>query len=321
MLPTLLDLAQQLTQAGKPFVLATVIWCERPTSAKPGAQAIVQEDGQITGWVGGSCAQPVVIREAQRVLREGGEPYLLRLGAPDMGIQRDNVRIFPMTCTSGGVLDIYIEPHLPAPQLLLIGDSPVIGALSQLAPVLNFEVSHVPYAELNKVSVNERSSILVATHGQYDEDALEMALRSSAAYVGMVGSHRRVDACREYLRGSGLSEEQIARLHAPAGLDIGAQTPEEIAASILAELVQVRRRGVSAREPVALPVTEEATTNDEATHQTHETAIDPVCGMTVEIATARHRTNYDGRDFYFCCPACKRLFERSPQEYFVSNQK
>ena len=113
MLPTLLDLAQQLTLAGKPFVLATVIWCERPTSAKPGAQAIVQEDGQITGWVGGSCAQPVVIREAQRVLREGGEPYLLRLGASDMGIQRENVRIFPMTCTSGGVLDIYIEPHLP----------------------------------------------------------------------------------------------------------------------------------------------------------------------------------------------------------------
>src|SRR5947199_4215645 len=105
----LLDLAYQLTQAGKPFIMATVVWCERPTSAKPGAQAIVQEDGQITGWVGGSCAQPVVIREAQRVLREGGEPYLLRLGAPDMGIQRDNVRIFPMTCTSGGVLDIYIE--------------------------------------------------------------------------------------------------------------------------------------------------------------------------------------------------------------------
>src|SRR5690349_24813280 len=116
----LLELAQQLTQAGKPFVLATVIWCERPTSAKPGAQAIVQVDGTITGWVGGSCAQPVVIREAQRVLREGGDPYLLRLGASDMGIQRDNVRVFPMTCTSGGVLDIYIEPHLPSPQLVLI---------------------------------------------------------------------------------------------------------------------------------------------------------------------------------------------------------
>lgn len=317
---SLLELAQQLTQARKPFVIATVIWCERPTSAKPGAQAIVQEDGHITGWVGGSCAQPVVIREAQRVLREGGDPYLLRLGAPEVGIQRDDVRVFPMTCTSGGVLDIFIEPHLPSPQLILIGDSPVIVALSQLAPVLDFEVTRPHYADLSQLAINERTAILVATHGQYDEDALERALRSSAAYIGMVGSRRRADACRAYLRESGLSEAQIARLHAPAGLDIGAVTPQEIAASILAELVQVhRRRSVeSGNNQTSLPMTEETPTTNE---DTHETAIDPVCGMTVEVAVARHRTNYDGRDFYFCCPACKRLFERNPQEYFVRNEK
>lgn len=314
----LLELAQQLTQAGKPFVMATVIWCERPTSAKPGAQAIVQEDGTITGWVGGSCAQPVVIREAQRVLREGGDPYLLRLGAPDMGIQRDNVRVFPMTCTSGGVLDIYIEPHLPSPPLVLIGDSPVIVALGQLAPTLNFDVAYLHYADLSQISVNERTAILVATHGQYDEDALEVALRSPASYVGMVGSHRRADACRAYLRESGVTEAQIARLHAPAGLDIGAITPEEIAASILAELVQVRRRGPIVSEPTTSAVVEEQIATDEGARQT---AIDPVCGMMVETATARHQASYDGRNFYFCCPACKRLFERNPQEYFVENER
>src|SRR5947209_19180371 len=117
------DLAQQLTQEGKTFVLATVVWCERPTSAKPGAQAIIQENGQITGWIGGSCAQPVVLREAMRLLSEGGDAFLLRLGAPDVGIMRRGVRMFPMTCTSGGVLDIYMEPHLPPCQLLLVGDS------------------------------------------------------------------------------------------------------------------------------------------------------------------------------------------------------
>jgi len=240
---TILELAYRLAQAGEPFVLATVVWCERPTSAKPGAQAIIQADGTITGWIGGSCAQPVVLREALRILREGDDSYLLRLGAPEIGIERAGVRVFPMSCTSGGILDIYMEPHLPRPQLLLIGDSPVLAALSQLAGVLDFAVTQIDTADLSAIRIDERTSVLVATHGQYDEDALEQALRSPAVYVGMVGSRRRAEACREYLRATGLAEQQIERLKAPAGLDIGAVTPQEIAASILAELVQVRRRG------------------------------------------------------------------------------
>src|SRR5205823_14395538 len=106
-------------------------WCEAPTSAKPGAQALIRANGEITGWIGGSCAQPVVLREAVRLLREGGDPYLLRLGVSETGITRSGVRTFPMSCTSGGVLDIYMEPHLPQPQLVLVGDSPVIVALSR----------------------------------------------------------------------------------------------------------------------------------------------------------------------------------------------
>src|SRR6266849_1605393 len=242
----ILELAYQLAQADEPFVLATVVWCERPTSAKPGAQAIIQADGTMTGWIGGSCAQPVVLREALRVLREGDGPYLLRLGAQEMGIVRNDVRVFPMSCTSGGILDIYMEPHLPQPQLVLVGDSPVIVALSRLAPVINFSVQQQIHADLIAIKVNEHIYILVATHGQYDEDALEQALRSPACYVGMVGSRKRAEACRAYLRSSGLTAAQIARLRIPAGLDLGAVTPDEIAASILAELVQVRRRGSTA---------------------------------------------------------------------------
>ena len=318
---SLLDFAQELTQARKPFVLATVVWCERPTSAKPGAQALIQEDGHITGWIGGSCAQPVVIREAQRVLHEGGDAYLLRLGSQDIGFVRNEVRVFPMTCTSGGVLDIFMEPHLPLPQLVLMGDSPVIVALSKLAPVLDFAVIQLDQPDLTQVEINERTSIVVATHGQYDEDALEHALRSPAAYVGMVASRRRADDCRDYLRMSGISEHQLARLKAPAGLDIGAVTPEEIASSILAELVQLRRRHHPASEEQA-PIVEEANAHgsEHESYTSAETAIDPVCNMTVEIANARHHTTYDGREFYFCCPSCKRHFERSPQEYLVKNK-
>jgi xanthine dehydrogenase accessory factor len=319
---TILELAHRLTQAGEPFVLATVVWCERPTSAKPGAQAIIQADSTITGWIGGSCAQPVVLREALRILREGDDAYLLRLGAPEVGIERSGVRVFPMSCTSGGILDIYMEPHLPQAQLLLVGDSPVIVALEQLATALDFAVTQIDTADLSSIHIDERTCVLIATHGQYDEDALEQALRSPAAYVGMVGSHRRAEACREYLRASGLTEQQIERLKTPAGLDIGAVTPQEIAASILAELVQVRRRGpLVNQEPSRFAGEEHIESGRNTIVRKPETAIDPVCGMIVEIATARHRSTLDGRDYYFCCPACKRLFERNPQEYLVQNER
>ena len=312
----ILDLAYRLTQAGEPFVLATVVWCERPTSAKPGARAIIQANGQLTGWIGGSCAQPMVVREATRVLREGGDPYLLRLGAHDTGIARNGVRVFPMTCVNGGVLDIYMEPHFPQPQLLLIGDSPVIAALSRLAEVLDFALTHIAHADLSQVPIGGRTYVLVATHGQYDEDVLEHVLRSPACYVGMVGSRKRAEACRAYLRTAGLKEEQIARLKAPAGLDLGAVTPEEIAASILAELVQVRRHG--AKSVISTAAEQPASVADRVPAAT---VTDPICGMIVEIATARHHSTYDGRDFYFCCPACKRQFERNPQAYLVLHER
>lgn len=312
---SLIEAAYQLTLAGKPFVLATVVWCERPTSAKPGAQAIIQEDGRLSGWVGGNCTQPIVVREARRLLREGGEAFLLRLGTPEKATQTDNagVRYFPMTCASGGALDIYMEPHLPRSQLLLIGDSPIIAALQQLAPVLDFAVTQVDDTSLNRAEIDERTYIVIATHGQYDENVLEQVLVSSAAYIGMVSSPRRAEACRAYLRESGLAERHIARLRAPAGLDLGAYTPEEIAASILAELVQVRRH------PTEAAVVHEAATIPAPAESAEVTAIDPVCGMAVEIASARHASIRAGRTFYFCCPACKREFEREPERFLSTN--
>ncbi|GHO41986.1 XdhC family protein [Ktedonospora formicarum] len=312
---TLLELAHQLEQAKTPFVIATVVWCERPTSAKPGARAIIEVDGHITGWIGGSCAQPVVVREAVRTLREEGEPYLLRLGSPDIaGVHRE-AHVFPMTCTSGGTLEIYMEPHFPQPQLLLVGDSPVVTALQQLAPVLDFAITHLDHADIRQVPIDQRTLIVVATHGQYDEDVLTQALQSPAAYVGMVASRRRADTCRAYLRTSGLEERHISRLQAPAGLDIGAKTPEEIAASILAELVQVRRQ-------LRLLEEDRATEGQDALASAiQDTALDPVCGMMVTVADARHHSTYNGREVYLCCPACKRLFEANPEAYLVQSER
>ncbi len=314
---SLIEAAYQLTQAGKPFVIATVVWCERPTSARPGAQAIIQEDGQMLGWVGGSCTQPVVLREARRILREGGEPFLLRLGTPEPELARgetSDVRVFSMTCASGGALDIYMEPHLPQPQLLLIGDSPINAALQQFAPALDFRVAQVDDTSLSKAQIDERTCILIATHGQYDENVLEKVLASSAAYIGMVSSPRRAEACRAYLRTSGMAEQHIARLKAPAGLDIGARTPAEIAASILAELIQIRRRPgpISEQQTPTIPMEVPAESAE---------AIDPVCGMTVEIASARHTSTHNGQTYYFCCPACKREFEKEPERFLTTQEK
>ncbi|HEY0754460.1 MAG TPA: XdhC family protein [Ktedonobacteraceae bacterium] len=317
---SMLEEAYQLTQVGRPFVLATVVWCERPTSAKPGAQAIIHESGQLSGWVGGSCTQPVVVREARRLLREGGEPFLLRLGAPEKGTYNENVgvRYFPMTCASGGALDVYMEPHLPKPQLLLIGDSPIIAALQQLAPVLDFVVTQVDDTNLSQAPIDERTFIIIATHGQYDENVLERTLVSTAAYIGLVSSQRRAEACRAYLREAGLAEQSIARLHAPIGLDIGARTPAEIAASILAELIQLRRYA-QPEQPEERPEHAQAEVAQILPDVT--TAIDPVCSMSVEIAGARHTSVYAGSTFYFCCPACKRQFEREPEQFLTTNEK
>lgn len=317
----ILELAYQLTRAGEPFVQATVVWCERPTSAKPGARALIRANGEMTGWIGGSCAQPVVLREAARILREGGEPYLLRLGISETESIHSNVRTFPMSCASGGVLEIYMEPHVPLPQLLLIGESPVITALARLAPALNFDVSQLTFTDLGQLSIGGQAYVLVASHGQYDEDALEKTLRSPAHYIGMIASRRRADACRDFLRGSGFSDQEIARLRAPAGLDIGAVTPEEIAASVIAELVQVRRRGVTVEQHGESQPVEQVVEQPASQPAPAETAVDPVCGMMVEIASARHRSTYEGRDFFFCCPACKRLFESNPQEYLIQHER
>ena len=319
MTDTLLELAYNLARAGEPFVVATVVWCERPTSAKPGARALIQADGTITGWIGGSCAQPVVIREAQRIIREGDDAFLLRLGTSETTPERADLRVFPMSCASGGVLDIFMEPHIPLPLLALVGDSPVISALKSLAEVVGFRVAQLTTPDLSQLTIDERTSIVVATHGYYDEDVLEQALRSPAAFVGMVGSRKRAAACRDYLRSTGLTEQQVARLRAPVGLDIGAVTPGEIAASILAELVQVRRQGHQHTRPETSPQEEQA--SDAQPGEESNTALDPVCGMMVEVATARHHSVLDGQDFYFCCPACKRLFERNPQEYLVKNER
>ena len=241
----LLTLAAELRRRGEPFALATVVRCERPTSAKPGAKALIRPDGRVAGWVGGACAEPVVAREALAALRDGQPRLVVLVGDGGRDPARtEGVVHFPMTCHSGGTLEIYVEPFLPKALLVLVGHGPVIETLATLGETAGYAVSVLPAdatAALRGLSLGPNSSVVVATHGDVDEQALTRVLATPAGYVSLVASRKRAGAIVETLRRRGVPAEQLARLKAPAGLDIGAVTPEEIAVSILAEIIQARR--------------------------------------------------------------------------------
>jgi xanthine dehydrogenase accessory factor len=298
----LLALAADLERRGEPFVLATVVRCEAPTSAKPGAKALVRADGRVEGWVGGACAEPVVVREALNALRDG-RPRLVGLygeGGGEPG-RTEGILDYAMTCHSGGTLEIYVEPYLPAPLLVLVGHGPVVEVLATLAGAAGYSV--VPRADageaaLADLALGRRASVVIATHADADEDALAHVLSTEAGYVSLVASRRRAAAIVERLRERGVPPDRLGRFKAPAGLDLGAITPAEIAVSILAEIVQHHRADKGADvTPALAPPTE---------------AVDPICGMTVTIATARYRSDAAGRTTYFCCLGCKETFERNP---------
>jgi xanthine dehydrogenase accessory factor len=308
---------RDLRERGQPFALATVVWRRSPSSAKVGARALVTAEGQMRGWLAGACAEPAVIGEAKKALQEGS-PRLVFIGPPEEIAEhaRDGVTSVPIACQSEGALEVYVEPVLPSPQVVVIGRSPAVDALARMAAVLGWRtvvvddggsaddhsgLERVETAlDLGAAGVGAGSFVVVATQGHYDEDALEQALATEASYVGLVASRKRADAVLAFLRDRGMSEEQLARVHAPAGLDLGSVATDEIAVAVLAELVRLRAEqglgGVTAPAP---------------SPETHE-ALDPICGMTVQVASARFRSMYEGRTYYFCSAGCLQKFEENP---------
>lgn len=282
----LLDLWSELRAREEPFVLATVVAYKSPQSAKPGSRAIIKSDGSISGWVGGGCVQPIVLREAQLAL-QSGEPKLLSI-SPDAAHGDDwhGVESYRMTCEGGGSLEIYLEPFLPKPELLIVGRSPVAETVAQLGEMLGFKVTTDPSR------INESTYVVVATMGNADEEGLLSVLGSKPKYFGLVASEKKSKALFEYAREKGYTDEQIGLIKCPAGLELGAQTMPEIALSVMAEIMQMRRANT---EQPAMPAE----------------AIDPICGMAVNTATAKYTSEFEGRTIYFCCLRCKETFDRS----------
>jgi xanthine dehydrogenase accessory factor len=273
---------------------------EPPSSARVGDAALVTAAGEYHGWAGGGCTRETVVREAQAAMADG-EPRFISL-SPEADAGRPGMVALQMTCDSGGTVEIYVEPVLPAPRLFLFGATPAVRCLSRIALAMGWrvDVAH-PDAEAADfpgaqsvqrtfvpAALPEGAHVLVATMGDDDAEVLRAVLAARPAYVGVIASRKRFAELRAHL---GVPEAALAGVAAPAGLDIGARTPEEIAVSVMAQIVERRRRKAVSPE---IPRTGKA--------------IDPVCGMSVSVATARHSAEVNGVAYYFCCAGCRAKF-------------
>ena len=285
MRPDLLALAASLSARDERVALVTVVRREPPSSARVGDTALVTEGGAYHGWAGGGCTRETVVREAQAAIADG-EPRFISL-SPDATPARPGMVALQMTCDSGGSVEIYVEPVLPVPRLVLFGDAPAVEALARIGEAMGWRVERGAEASITGAHV------LVATMGDEDLEVLQRVLRGEPAYVGVIASRKRFEQVRETLIACGVPRAAVERVCAPAGVDIGAQTPEEIALSVMAQIVE-RRRQAPGKKPVA--------------DEKRDEAIDPICGMTVNIARARHSAEVGGVAYYFCCAGCRTRF-------------
>jgi len=325
-----LERASDMARAGEPFALATVVWRQGPSSSQQGSRAIITASGELDGWIGGACAEPAVIREAQQVISSGSARLLL-LGSPDQfgGAVPDGMRVVPIACQSEGALEVYIEPVLPVPHLVIVGRSPMAHALATMARSLDWNVDMIDGDDFVTASASSRSMLVVATQGHSDEAVLERAVAAQPAYLGVVGSRRRGEALLGYLADRGVPKKQLERVRVPAGLDLGSTTHVEIAVAILAELVRFRasgalasataERGQGARSPHGRRSTGHTASPPKT--KRHPQATDPVCGMTVTAGPNGLPLEHDGSTYYFCGSGCRQAFENDPAAYASANAK
>lgn len=282
-----------------PFVQATVVRAQCPTSARPGDAAIVLPDGAIEGFVGGQCAESSV-RAAALAALESGEALLLRIlpegeagdGEP---VDPPGARTVVNPCLSGGALEVFLEPKRPAPRVVVVGNSPIAYAVATLGTPLGFELQRT---DVGPGDPTGATAVVVASHGRSEPESIRAALDAGVGFVGLVASARRGERVLAEL---GLRDDERAALHVPVGLPIGARTAEEIALSVLAEIVRaIRLDGLEPPKPVAERLRP-------------ATAIDPVCGMTVVVDEHTPHLRIGDEDHWFCNPGCRARFVEEHQ--------
>jgi xanthine dehydrogenase accessory factor len=299
--------AAELAAEGTAFVTATVVRAQRPTSVRAGDVALVLADGTIEGFVGGVCAQQSVSVYALKAI-ESEEAVLLRI-VPDGPVGEDpgtgreiaveeGAVIAQNPCLSGGAIEIFLEPVLPAPRVLVVGETPIAASLVSLGAELDLTVLHVSDGETEPAAGD--LALVLAAHGRDEHHTLRRGLEVGIPYIGLVASHKRGAGVLAELRADGVSEADLERIDVPAGLDIGSRTAPEIALSILASVIAARR-GKRAAAP--------GNTQISVAAPTATLAVDPICGMTVAALLGTPSLEHEGDTVYFCCDGCKSKFE------------
>jgi xanthine dehydrogenase accessory factor len=306
----IIERAGELARRGEEFAMATVVWRQGPSSGQQGSRALITAAGQLHGWIGGACAEPVVIREGQRVIAEQ-QAKLLLLGTPDQfgSAVPEGMVTIAISCQSEGALQVYIEPMVPSPHVSIVGRSPMAQTLADLARALGWRADVCDGPDFSAADLNAHSIVVIATQGHGDEEAIEQAVSAFPAFIGLVASRKRGQAVLGYLADRGVPANLLERVRVPVGLDLGHTSHREIAVAILAELVQRRAAGEFAPQPA-----------EAAAIEIPVEAKDPVCGMTVRADRSSHPYEHAGVTYYFCCVGCRDSFANDPHSYLSAQE-
>ena len=316
-----LEKAIELNQGRKAYASAIIVRRKIPSSGKPGDRAIITDDGYIHGWIGGGCTRGIVLKEALLSLKEG-KPRLVTISPDSIAESSSHQKIYKMTCQSGGEVEIYIEPVLPKPHIVIFGVSHIGMALAKVSNAVNYRVSCIGHSldktiyptadelieltNFDPSSLNSNAYIVVCTQGEGDAEALHQALQSSSGYLAFVASRKKANAIFRELRGKGINFDQLKTIKTPAGIDINAKLPAEVAISILAEIVTDIRK---------VPEAEDASAESSLTINNDDFYMNPVCQIPIQKSTAKHVIVHNGDNVYFCCDGCKVKFEADPAVY------
>ncbi len=318
---SLLEEINKYRNSNEPAALAMVVRREAPSSGKPGDKALITKEGEVKGWIGGGCTKGIVIKEALEAIQQQ-TPRLVKIqpamDTPDL----PGVKNYRMTCMSGGTVELYIEPIMAVTQIHIFGRSHIAKALCEIGHASGYKMNVITnlaeeemfpnassvtkLSDFTKERSLENDYVVVCTQGEDDAESVLAAIRSNPKYLAFVSSRRKANSIFMELKRGGIEHDQLVRIKTPAGLDINAKTPEEVAISILAEIVQTKR----SEEIVATGI-EEATLEDDL-------YINPVCKIPVQKSTAKYVLEHNGEKVYFCCDGCKESFEKDPEAYMPS---
>lgn len=299
--------------------VAYVVRREAPTSGKPGDKAVILDNGEVKGWIGGGCTKGIVVKEALSAMKEK-TPRLVRIMPGQEVTEQEGVKNYKMTCMSGGSVEVYIEPVMPTSKITIYGRSHIAKALCEIGNAAGFDieiVSSVAEAEMfpNATNIysledyqpkeNTKGFIVVCTQGEDDTSHLLTALKENPSYISFVASMKKAASIFGELKMHKVGFDQLEKIKTPAGLDINAKTPEEVAISILAQIIQHKRTAADKSK-------------DEEKQLTEDLYINPVCNIPVQKSSAKHILEHNGEKVYFCCDGCKEKFEAEPEKYITA---